>query len=268
MQLDKIFSTQFLDATTWLPLDSLTGVTISILEISEADGTTLSIPVNAQACINGGNGFYRYYYSGMQDKLYEYFINPNNANTVISSGWVDKRLNRLDSNVSDIRSGGGLSVNLSWVTGSINSLNKLVRDENEKLKEYITKEHNETNSHIDVAKTDVINTIDSIEIPEVDTKDIIKGIGTIKAQNTKLASYLKGEEDKEKEEMMKMHKKMMDDMEKAYEEMEKENQTIIWEKEKEKAEVMKSADEIIEDLENEVSIAWENAIKEIKTLLK
>jgi hypothetical protein len=31
---------------------------------------------------------------------------------------------------------------------------------------------------------------------------------------------------------------------------------------------MKSADEIIEELEKEVSVAWENAIKEIKTLLK
>ena len=63
MQLDKIFSTQFLDASTGLPLDSLTGVTITILEINETDGTTLSTPVNAQACINGGNGFYRYFYS-------------------------------------------------------------------------------------------------------------------------------------------------------------------------------------------------------------
>jgi hypothetical protein len=111
MQLDKIFSTQFLDATTGLPLSSLTGVTITILEINELDGTTSSIPVNAQACINGGNGFYRYYYSGMGDTLYEYFINPNNTNTVISSGWVDKRLNRLDKNVSDIvltgSTGGG-----------------------------------------------------------------------------------------------------------------------------------------------------------------
>jgi hypothetical protein len=43
----------------------------------------------------------------MGDTLYEYFINPNNTNTVISSGWVDKRLNRLDKNVSDIVLTGG-----------------------------------------------------------------------------------------------------------------------------------------------------------------
>jgi hypothetical protein len=185
-------------------------------------------------------------------KEYTYTCNPN-ATAFIESGVTQNSLYKW---IEDNRGGGGgYSVNLSGVTGSISNLGKLVKEENEKLKEHITKGNNETNSHIDVAKTEVIDTIDGIEQAEIDTTDIIKGIGTIKAQNTKLASYLKGEDDKEKAEMEKMHKKMMDDMEKAYAEMEKENGKIIEEKEKEKSEVMKSADEIIEELEKEVSVA-------------
>jgi hypothetical protein len=199
MQLDKIFSTQFLDATTWLPLDWLTGVTITILEIDEADGTTLSTPVDAQDCINWGSGFYRYYFTGMQDKLYEYFINPNTSSAVISSGWVDKRLNRLDSNVSDIRAwGGGFSVNMSGVTGSINNLTKLVREESDKIREHVTKENNDTKSHIDIAKWEINDTIESIEIPEADVSQITTGIGTLKWQFTKLSEWIKKKDDKEK----------------------------------------------------------------------
>jgi hypothetical protein len=140
-------------------------------------------------------------------------------------------------------------------------MDKKIEDEHEITRTLITKENNETNSHIDIAKTEVIDTIDGIELPEVDTSDIIKGIGTIKAQNTKLASYLKGEEDKEKAEMEKMHKKMMDDMEKAYEEMEKENG-------KEKEDIMSSADEIIAVLEDENKTIGEDTLTKIKTLLK
>lgn len=49
----------------------------------------------------------------------------------------------------------------------------------------------EINSHIDLAKIDTIRTIESIEQAEFDTSNIIKGIGIIKTQNTKLANYLK-----------------------------------------------------------------------------
>ena len=61
--------------------------------------------------------------------------------------------------------------------------------------------------------------------------------------------------------MMKMHKKMMDDMEKAYADMETEN-------EKEKEDIMNSADEIIEALEDENKTIGEDTLTKIKTLLK
>ena len=53
-------------------------------------------------------------------------------------------------------------------------MDKKIEDEHEKTRDLIKSEINETNSHIDVAKTEVINTIDGIEQAEVDTTDIIK----------------------------------------------------------------------------------------------
>jgi hypothetical protein len=170
MQIDKIFSTQFI-TTDNVILDSLSGVTITIIEIA-SDGTTASVVVNNQPCINATHGFYRYYFANMQDKVYEYYFNPNDTRAIISSGFVDRRLNNLDGAISDIRTGGGYSVNLSGVTGSISNLGKLVKDENEKLKEHIDKRNNETKSHIDIAKTEINDTIESIEIPEIPETDL------------------------------------------------------------------------------------------------
>jgi hypothetical protein len=88
MQIDKIFSTQFI-TTDNVILDSLTGVTITIIEIAE-DWTTASVVVNNQPCINATHGFYRYYFSEMQDKDYEYYFNPNDTRAIISSGFIPK----------------------------------------------------------------------------------------------------------------------------------------------------------------------------------
>lgn len=136
----------------------------------------------------------------MQDSLYEYFINPNTSSAIISSGWVDKRLNRLDQNLSDIRTWGGLSVNLSGVTTSISNLRRLVVDESEKTREYVTTGYNVINSHIDIAKWEINDKIESIEIPETDISDITEGIGNLKQRFTKLSDWIKRKEDKEKSE--------------------------------------------------------------------
>jgi hypothetical protein len=223
-----------------------------------------------------GLGEYDYTFTAMDaTRPYSYVMNPNSTSAYVVTGFVDPRLAFIDKSVSDIAVGGGGGYSSQAIQTSIGNIgrkiDKKIEDEHEKTRNLITKEFNETNSHIDVAKTDVINTIDGIELPEVDTTDIIKGIGTIKAQNTKLANYLKGEEEKEKAEMMKMHKKMMDDMEKAYEEMEKENQTIIWEKEKEKESLLEDANEVIQAIEEEkIEISEKNKseiIDKIKTLI-
>lgn len=102
MQIDKIFSTQFVDPTTRTPITDLTGVTITILEIG-ADGTTSSVPVSNASCINGTLGFYRYFFEEMEDKIYEFYFNPNDSRVHITAGFVDKRLNNLDGAISDIR---------------------------------------------------------------------------------------------------------------------------------------------------------------------
>lgn len=47
-----------------------------------------------------------------------------------------------------------------------------LKKEHEKTRELITKENNDTSSHIDLANTAVLDKIDSIEIPEADVSEI------------------------------------------------------------------------------------------------
>lgn len=116
-------------------------------------------------------------------------------------------------------------------------------------------------SHILLAKDETIGTIESIEMPEFDTTNIVKSIGVIKAQNTKIANYIKGNEDKEKQDMEAKHTNMMAEMETAYAEMEKANGT-------EKEDIISSADEIIAMLEDENKSVGDDTLAKIKTLLK
>lgn len=274
MQLDKIFSTQFLDATTWSPLTGLSA-TITILEISESDWTTVATPINNVACIEWGNGFYRYYFSSMEDKLYEYFINPNSASAVISSGWVDKRLNRLDQNVSDIRAwGGGFSVNLSWVTNSISNLGKLVKEEHDKTRQHVTKENYDTNSHIDIVKWEINDKIEEIEIPEVPETDlsaITEWIGILKARFTNLSKWLKEEQkkemeakDKENEGKVSELEWKIDELEEIFEEMQNLSKSEVADKQKLIDEMEETAKELIDWLEKEKEVNKDEVEKEIK----
>jgi hypothetical protein len=251
-------------------LDSLTGVTITIIEIAD-DGTTASVAVDNQPCINGTRGFYRYYFAGMQD---EYFFNPNDTRAIIASGFVDRRLNNLDGAISDIRGGGGFSVNLSGVTGSISNLGKLVKEENEKIKEHIDKRNNETKSHIDIAKNSIIDTIETIEMPEIpetDLSNITEWIGVLKARFTTLQKWLKEEQKKEMEEKDKENEWKMselqqkiDEMEEVYEEMQNLSASEVKEKQTLIDEMEETAKEIMEELEKEKVVNKEATEKEIK----
>ena len=100
-----------------------------------------------------------------------------------------------------------------------------MKDENEKLKEFITKENNETNSHIELVKTDLVNTIEGIEIPEaiLEEKEAKKALKIVTGIDKKLTSYIDSEmkeKDKESEGKMSELQQKIDEMEEAFEEME------------------------------------------------
>ena len=264
MQIDKIFSTQFVDPTTRAPITDLTGVTITILEIA-SDGTTASVPVDEESCTNGTLGFYRYYFAGMENKIYEFYFNPNDARVQITAGFVDKRLNNLDGAISDIRAGGGgFSVNYSAInnhtTNKSTELKKYIDEKVDILKENhkeIYDKLSETDSHIELAKEEVIDTIEWVDLSKV-----TESLGTLKMTLTKLSQFVRSEAEKEKnEEKKKMSEEyesklseMVDKIEKmedAYEELD----LSIEEKEKLIEKMEETAQEIINELEKEKE--WE-----------
>jgi len=194
---------------------------------------------------------------------YAFNFEPNNANFIYAfkesflparAGW-----------------GGGFSVNLSGVTGSISNLGKLVKDENDKLKDFITKENNDTNSHIEIAKGEIIDTIETIEMPENDMSDIIGWIGVLKARFTKLSEWLKTEQkkemeskDKENEGKLSELQLKIDEMEEAFQEIQGLSKSEVKEKQKLIDEMEETAQEIIKELEKEKEVNKEATEKEIK----
>lgn len=198
MQLDNKFTAFWMDTTTapWTPLTGLSAT----ITIREADAP-YTVVVNAEAMTEMWWGHYIYVFSGMSlAKEYTYICNPW-ATAFIESGVTQ---NSLYQWIADNRSGwgGGYSVNLSGVTGSINNLTKLVKDESKAIKEHVTNENSETNSHIDIAKAETIDKIESIEIPEtiLEEKEAKKAIKLIQGVDKKLTSYIESEM-KEKEEI-------------------------------------------------------------------
>ena len=262
-QLNDKFTAFWMNTTTapWTPLTGLSAT----INIRDTSGTLL---VNNQVMTELWWGWYIYSFTAYNAAV-DYLYDCNPGATAYRESGVTTNIQQL---ISEVRgSGGGMFSSQTIISSIWNSEKRIIKkieDEGGLTRTDIDTKNNETNSHIEVAKGKIITTIDSIEQPEVDTSDIVRWIGVLKAQNTKLSSYLKWEDDKEKADIAKNHKKMMDDMEECYKQMEKENKIIIGDKEKDKEEVMKDADEIIESLESEIKIVWENAIKEIKTLLK
>ena len=291
MQQDKIFSTQFLNASTWAPLTGLSA-TITIMEVSETDGTTVATPINNVACIEWGNGFYRYYFSAMSsEKVYEYFINPNSASAVISSGWVDKRQNYLDKPLSQII--GTFFTNRSsqydFGMEDRNNLKKLVKIIEDIEKSDLAKKIDDTNSHIDIAKWEISDKIDSIEIPEaiLEEKEAKKAIKIVTSIDKKLTSYIESEmkekdditqissefirqemEDKMKEKADKEEEKRKDEEEKR---LEAEQDAKLLEELKAEFDKMEEEDKLEKkkELEKELEETLKEAEeikKELKTL--
>lgn len=268
-QLDNRFIAFWMDTTTapWTPLTGLSAT----ITIREAD-TPYTIVVNNEAMTEMGWGHYIYVFSGMSiAKEYSYTCNPN-ATAFIESGVTQNTLYKW---IEDNRGGGGggYSVNLSGVTGSISNLGKLVKDENEKLKKFITKENNETNSHIEVAKDTIITTIEDIET-NVDLTAVTEWIGVLKSRFTKLSEWLKTEQKKEMESKDTENKgklselqSKIDEMEEVFEEMQNLSKSEIDEKQKLIDDMEETAKEIMEELEKEKVVNKEATEKEIKDKL-
>ena len=201
MQFDKSFTSHFVDPSTWLPITGLTGVTTTILQRN--DDNTYTKVVDTEPCVEIMEGWYHYVFSTIADKFYLYAIYPNDSRLQPESGFVDKRLNNLDQAVSDIRWGGwGSSINYGTIQNTIYNARDKIIEEMEKKKVQTIEAINDTNSHIDLVKTDISDKIDSIEIPEaiLEEKEAKKAIKLIASVDKKISSYIDSEM-KEKEEI-------------------------------------------------------------------
>lgn len=167
---------------------------------------------------------------------------------------------------------GGFSVNMSGVTGSINNLTKLVREEGEKTREHVTTEHNETKSRIDIAKWEINDKIESIEIPEtvLEEKEAKKTQKMLDKLDKKILSYIDSEKT-EKEEIMAFIQEQKAEQERMLREKEeedrKEEETMKQIEEEVKAEFDKQESEEKEEKRKEIEKELEE-IKKEKTELE
>lgn len=264
-QQNNKFTAFWMDTTTapWTPLTGLSA-TINIRDVN------WNLVVENQAMIELWGGHYIYtfvWYNPAVDYVYD--CNPG-ATAYRESGVT----NNIEQLISEIRtSGGWFSINY----GAINShTTKKVSEAIDEIKKIpktdlsnIESSLNEINSHIELAKTDVIDTIES---NEKDDTEINKSLWTIKSNLTKLSQFVRNEAQKEKEmekEWMKTEYESkiselvdkMEEMEDAYEELD----WSIVTKEKLIEDMEKTAQEIIDELEKQKELAkseWEKGIKE------
>jgi len=262
-QIDNVFTAFWMNTATapWTPLTGLSA-TITIID------DTWVVVINAEAMTNLGVGWYKYIFTSMDvNKNYLYTCNPW-VTAYIDSGVTDKRMNNIDSAISDMRVGGGWSVNLSGVTASISNIWKRIDKSQEEIIAKIESSQEEIENKIDSEKLDIspiLDKIDSIEIPEYcnDEKEAKKSNKILTALNKKVSGYIdkeKSQNEQEMQEKMEEHMKLMDEMEIAYWEMEKENQS-------EKSDILESADDIIAELEKEKTNARKDTIETIKKLI-
>lgn len=264
MQIDNRFTAFWMDTTTapWTPLTGLSA-TINIRDVN------WNLVVDNQPMTELGWWHYIYTFTGYNPAV-DYVYDCSPWATAYIESWVTTNTEQL---ISEIRVWGGF--NTSGIQTSINnSKNTIIKEFDKKLLEMEKKikvEFNDTNSHIDVAKDDILNKIDDIEIPEADVSEITNGIGVLKQRFTKLSEFLRKESDMEKEWMKKELESKIEEIEQAYEDMkllhseEIESKTSeVSEKEKLIAEMEETAKELMEELEKEWKVNKEEMEKEVK----
>lgn len=257
----------FYHKTTGLPLtDWLVTVSVTLANMNNDTKVLDNATMSPSASFSGA---FRHSYPLDKEVDYMAYYSSSDSNYVAS---VDKLFIPATSSWG----GGWFSINygvINWhVTKKVNELDEKVMKELELLKwndKEIYNKINETDSHIELAKVAVIDTINS---QETDDTEIIKSLGIIKSNLTKLSQFVRNEAQKEKEmekEWMKTEYEYkiselvdkMEDMEDAYEEL---DWSIIT-KEKLIEDMEKTAQEIIDELEKQKELAkseWEKGIKE------
>jgi len=268
-QQNNKFTAFWMDTTTapWTPLTGLSA-TINIRDVSG------NLVVNNQPMTELWGGHYIYTFTGYNPAV-DYVYDCNPWATAYIESWVTNNIEQL---ISEIRVWGGWSFNISGIQTTIRNSRDSLITEMDKRQSEIIKQFNETNSHIDVAKDDILNKIEGIEIPEaiLEEKEAKKAIKLIQNVDKKLTGYIDTEmkekeqleaiarefnrlelEDsiKEKEKEME-HKKMMEEKakmeaeqdQKLLEEIKKE---FDLQEEQEKEEKRKELEKELEEIEKE-----------------
>ena len=222
-QLDKLFTAYFSDTSTapWVPLTGLSA-TIIIREIE-----TGTVIVNDSAMTEIWGWWYKYTFSEMSNtKDYVYSCDPNNSSAYIESWVTDRRINYIDSAISDIRTKSG------WWTVVYNIIqnyiNNSLKSTLENIKE-LEKNHNKIIWEL-WDKIDFSSIIDKIEsIPKVSLDSIENKIDNNLKWIEKVYKIIDKKSELEKKEMQKNHEEKIDKMKKQIENLEE-----IYEEEKER----------------------------------
>lgn len=254
----------FYHKTTGLPLTDPT-VTVSVTLANMNNDTKVldNVPMTASTSFPWA---FRHTYAIDTEIDYMAYYSCSNSNYIAS---VDKLFIQARS------TWGGGWFNLSGVTGSITNLSKQITKQISELPQL---DINEIKSHIDIAKDQVITTIESIEQAEFvqEEKEAKKAIKLLTTLDKKVSSYIDSEM-KDKEELMEdakrekekemEHKKMMEEKEK----MEKEEDDKLLSEiksefdkqdEQEKEEKRQELERELEEAKKEVT----EIEKELKTL--
>lgn len=255
-QKNDKFSAYWLDTSTapWTPLTGLSA-TITIMK------TNWVVVVDDQPMTELGRGWYIYTFAGYSPSE-DYLYSCNPWATAYIESWVTGNTEQL---ISEIRTSGGGGINYWTINNHTSSKFTELERKIESAKIETLGSISETNSHIDIAKWEINDKIDSIEIPEakLEEKEAKKAIKLIQGVDKKLTSYIDSEM-KEKEEMSQIMQEFtrqeIEDIKAEKEKAEKEKM--------DKEEEQKELEEIKAEFERQEQMEKEEKKKELEKELK
>lgn len=205
----------FYHKTTGLPLtDWLVTVSVTLANMNNDTKVLDNAPMTASTSFPWA---FRHTYAIDTEIDYMAYYSCSDSNYVAS---VDKLFIQARS------VWGGGWINLSGITGSITNLQKNII---KKIEEIPQVDLSEIKSHIDIAKTEVIDTIGNIEQPEyeMEEKEAKKAVKLLTTLDKKVTNYIE-DEMKEKEELSiltrELNKLDIEDEMKSKEEKRKEEE--------------------------------------------
>lgn len=234
----------FYNKTTGLPLTD-PAVTVSVTLANMNNDTKVLDNATMTASVSF-TGAFRHLYTVDTEIDYMAYYSCSDSNYTAS---IDK----LFIPAHSLWGGWGWSINLSGITGSINNLQKAITKQ---ISEIPQVDLSEIKSHIDVAKTDIIDTIESIEIPEskLEEKEAKKAVKLLTTLDKKVSGYIDSEMS-DKEELGAISREFNRlEMEDAMKEKEKE---IEHKKRKEEEEKMEAEqdEKLLEEIKAEFAKA-------------